>query len=65
MDYISDSAGAVSFGIAVRGSFESTVSPIFMGRGPINAFLRKYYNVGVTDFINLLESYVCTVEKSK
>lgn len=58
-----ESADANSFGMVVRGSFESTVMPAFYGRGPADAFFRKTFNMGVQDVLNLFETFVVTMEK--
>ena len=58
-----ESSDANSFGMVVRGSFESTVVPGFYGRGPADAFFRKHFNMGVQDVVNLYESFVVMMEK--
>ena len=60
-----ESADANSFGMVVRGSFESTVVSGYYGRGPADAFFRKYFGKGVQDVLNLYENYVTSMEKGK
>lgn len=62
-DFLYESSEANSFGMVVRGSFESTVVSAYYGRGPADAFFWKYFKMGVQDVLNLYESYVVTMEK--
>ncbi|KAJ3859104.1 hypothetical protein EV359DRAFT_86800 [Lentinula novae-zelandiae] len=62
-DVLVDATGAAVFGIVARGSFESSVISSFFGRGPADAFLRKYFGKGIQEVTDLFEAYVCTAEK--
>ncbi|GAW05080.1 hypothetical protein LENED_006914 [Lentinula edodes] len=62
-DFLVDATGAAVFGIVARGSFESSVTSSFFGRGPADAFLRKYFGKGIQEVADLFEAYVCTAEK--
>ncbi|KAE9401326.1 hypothetical protein BT96DRAFT_992213 [Gymnopus androsaceus JB14] len=62
-NFLYESSDANSFGMVVRGSFESTVVSAFYGRGPADAFFRQYFRMGVQDVLNLYESYVVALEK--
>lgn len=63
-DFLVDATGAAVFGIVARGSFESSVTSSFFGRGPADAFLHKYFGKGIQEVADLFEAYVCTAEKS-
>lgn len=62
-DFLYESTEANSFGMVVRGSFESTVVSAFYGRGPADAFFQQYFRMGVQDVLNLYENYVVALEK--
>ncbi|KAE9387648.1 hypothetical protein BT96DRAFT_1004930 [Gymnopus androsaceus JB14] len=61
MDYLNDSTGSWGFGAIVRASYTSSVQSGFFGRGDIDGFMRKYFNVSVQEMVCLLEDYACTV----
>ncbi|KAE9384210.1 hypothetical protein BT96DRAFT_1008299 [Gymnopus androsaceus JB14] len=62
-NFLYKSTDANSFGMVVRGLFQSTVVSAFYSRGPADAFFRRYFHIGVQDVLNLYESYVVTEEK--
>ncbi|KAJ3720184.1 hypothetical protein C8R42DRAFT_722833 [Lentinula raphanica] len=61
--FMAEAADIASFGLVVRGSFESTVTSSFWGHGPVDEFFRKTFNKGVQDILDLFQAYVCTAEK--
>ncbi|KAJ3738198.1 hypothetical protein EV360DRAFT_90710, partial [Lentinula raphanica] len=61
--FMAEAADVASFGLVVRGSFESTVTSSFWGHGPVDEFFRKTFNKGVQDVLDLFQAYVCTAEK--
>ncbi|KAJ3832905.1 hypothetical protein F5878DRAFT_646390 [Lentinula raphanica] len=61
--FMAEAADVASFGLIVRGSFESTVTSSFWGHGPVDEFFRKTFNKGVQDVLDLFQAYVCTAEK--
>ncbi|KAE9383355.1 hypothetical protein BT96DRAFT_1009312 [Gymnopus androsaceus JB14] len=62
-DFLYESTDANSFGMVVRGSYESTIVSGYYGRGPVDAFFRHQFKLGVQDVLNLYESYVTALEK--
>ncbi|KAJ3766068.1 hypothetical protein FB446DRAFT_708937 [Lentinula raphanica] len=61
--FMAEAADVASFGLLVRGSFESTVTSSFWGHGPVDEFFRKTFNKGVQDILDLFQAYVCTAKK--
>lgn len=51
-------------GIIARGSYGSTVQTGFFGRGDVDGFMRKTFNVSANDFACLLEDFACTATAS-
>ncbi|KAE9391998.1 hypothetical protein BT96DRAFT_1000778 [Gymnopus androsaceus JB14] len=62
-DFLYEAANANTFGMVVRGSYESTVVSSYYGHGSANAFFRKHFNLGVQDVLNLYKSFVVALEK--
>lgn len=64
-NFMHAAADVTTFGLTVRGSFESSVTSSFWGHGPVDEFFRATFNKGVQDVLDLLQAFVCTREKSK
>ncbi|KAE9396620.1 hypothetical protein BT96DRAFT_996625 [Gymnopus androsaceus JB14] len=62
-DFLYESTDANSFGMVVRGSYESTLVSGYYDRGPVDAFFCHQFKLGVQDVLNLYESYVTALEK--
>ncbi|KAE9385350.1 hypothetical protein BT96DRAFT_949907 [Gymnopus androsaceus JB14] len=60
MNYVNDNTGAWGFGAIICGAYSSTVQSGFFGRGDIDGFMRKHFQVSIQEMVYLLESYACT-----
>ncbi|KAE9388159.1 hypothetical protein BT96DRAFT_947817 [Gymnopus androsaceus JB14] len=60
IDYINHTTGAWGFGVIACTSYSSTIQTGFFGRGNIDGFTCKSFNVSVQEFSCLLEDYACT-----
>lgn len=65
MDYLNDNTGAWGFGLVARSSYNSTIQSGFYGRGDVDGFTRKYFNISVQELAFLFEGYACTTTTSK
>ncbi|KAE9387290.1 hypothetical protein BT96DRAFT_948473 [Gymnopus androsaceus JB14] len=58
---VDSSTGSWGFGAIIRASYTSSVQSGFFGRGVIDGFMQKYFNVSVQEMVCLLEDYACMV----
>ncbi|KAE9395677.1 hypothetical protein BT96DRAFT_942288 [Gymnopus androsaceus JB14] len=63
INYCNENTGAWGMGIIARSSYNSTIQSGFFGRGDIDAFFRKNFQVSVEELTFLLEDFACTESK--
>lgn len=64
-NYLLESADTASFGVIVQGNYDETVESGYFGRGPYEAFLRKYFGVGLPELFVLYQDHCSTAHKSE
>lgn len=60
-----DATDLVGFCIFTRGSYDSSISPVVLGRGPVADFFQHHFKFGIHEVLCMFESWCTKSHKRK